>query len=51
MEKIYVLIATALLFTGCTYNITIVCGERNDAKQKLEVMKEIPVSATIPLLK
>ena len=51
MTKRSALILTVLLFTGCTYNVTLICGEGNNAKQKMEVVKDIPVSTTIPLLK
>jgi len=43
-------IITIFLLYGCTYNITLTCGEDNNIEPEVSVEKRTPISASVPLI-
>ena len=44
------LLLLLLLISSCTYNISLVNGDKNETGVEAPIEKDIPVTATLPIL-
>lgn len=49
MKKLLFVLLLSVALSGCTYNITMTNGTNNTAKPNVDVDKNVPVTAHVPV--